>query len=251
MSRTASPIWTQTRTGRPVDLGMPDLSSLDVEAAIAVPLARIARFTGQTRDAPWSVAQHCVVGADALLAETGCATTALVFLVHDAPEALIGDITRPARLMIAARLEAVVRSCLGAEIAAALSSIPSDRGRSAVELAIDWAEADLLGEIHRLAGLPSLAALPPAIRRTSAEMDLRMLATEMRQLMPTTSARVEAEIWPGAVRAARPIRLPGRLTPWGERRASAEWMRRWETWRIHPESTFDIGGKRRDDGRKA
>jgi hypothetical protein len=58
---------------------------------IAGALAKINRFTGQTRR-PWSVAAH------SLLVEALCPTQALKgwALLHDAHEAFIGDITTPA-----------------------------------------------------------------------------------------------------------------------------------------------------------
>lgn len=78
-----------------VDLANP--RSTDVNwAMIAQALSRIARFSGLNGDmGSYSVAQHCVMGADALAIETGDNMLAAHFLLHDAHEAFIGDITRP------------------------------------------------------------------------------------------------------------------------------------------------------------
>lgn len=228
--------WTQTGRGRPIDLSSPDLGGLDVAAEIAWPLAGIARFSahqasnGRGCGEPiYSVAQHCVVGADAVLDETRSVAAALAFLVHDAHEALIGDITTPTR--------GALEELVGVALAHVFGPGAEERvrgafGRGLVVTAFAGLEARLDGHIHRLAGLP--ATLPAALSATVGDMDARMLDVERRQILgPTRGAPGEA-IWPEAVLRAAPVRIRGRLRPWTRAKAAAEWMARWERWRITP-----------------
>jgi len=87
--------WIQTASGKAFDLLKPDPAMVDLENDIAGPLARLARFSGHIASGPYSVAQHSVEGADALLRETGDERLAALFLLHDAHEAYLGDLTTP------------------------------------------------------------------------------------------------------------------------------------------------------------
>ena len=91
--------WKQSRSGLAIDLVKPDLSAVDIVTDIAVPLSLISRFDGHASNhtgTGYSVAQHCIKGADAMLRETGGDTdAALAFLLHDAHEVFSGDITTP------------------------------------------------------------------------------------------------------------------------------------------------------------
>lgn len=94
-------IWTQTLNGKPFDLLDPTPDMVDFEV-IAKVLARTPRFGGHTLGGVLSVAQHCVVGADAIMQETGRKDWAGAFLLHDAHEAYIGDIGTPVVQALAA-----------------------------------------------------------------------------------------------------------------------------------------------------
>lgn len=85
--------WIQTHSGKRVD--MTDLrdDSLDIDD-IAHSLAHQARYNGHGRIF-YSVAEHCVLMADWILAETGDAQIAYAGLMHDASEAYISDIPKP------------------------------------------------------------------------------------------------------------------------------------------------------------
>jgi hypothetical protein len=97
--------WLQTLSGKAFDLSAPDASMVDFENDVAPALAKLARFTGHTiGDVGYSVAQHCVLGAESLLAVTGSERLAALFLLHDAHEAFCGDIPTP----VAKTLEEVV-----------------------------------------------------------------------------------------------------------------------------------------------
>ncbi len=93
-------IWKQTFTGRAVDMLAPAPADIDF-ADVAHALALINRYDGHTRQ-PISVAQHCVMGADALLNETGSARMAALFLLHDAHEAYVGDTGTPVQQALSA-----------------------------------------------------------------------------------------------------------------------------------------------------
>jgi hypothetical protein len=85
----------QLHSGYCVSLTSPDCTSLPL-SDIAIALARTARFRGATRgDYAYSVAQHSIL-VSTLLAEQGqTLTIQRAGLLHDAHEALIGDIPTP------------------------------------------------------------------------------------------------------------------------------------------------------------
>lgn len=81
--------WATTVSGRRVYLLDPTPDSISLHD-IAHHLSLICRFGGATQRF-YSVAEHCVRGADKAPDER----TALLFLLHDAPEYVIGDIVTP------------------------------------------------------------------------------------------------------------------------------------------------------------
>lgn len=211
------PVWIQTSSGLAVDLLAPDLTRIDVRRDIAEPLAGIARFANHRRDRGkgriWSVAQHCVVGAKALAEEHG-PLHGLAFLVHDAHEAFIGDVTTPFTEVLEAEFEGPAKA------------------KSVVRGIIARIRERIDRPIRALAGL---GTIPPHIAAAVAEMDLRMLDTERRQILGHLQPRHRAEdIWSPSVLTARAVRTNGALTPWTEKRAADEWMALWDMWRIRP-----------------
>jgi hypothetical protein len=114
---------------------------------VAHALAHLARFTGHARFT-YSVAQHSVLGARQLAAEGYSAGVQRAFLLHDAHEAYTGDLASP------------VKRCLGAA----------------------WADFERRHELAVRARFGAPRDMPPAIRT----MDLRMLATEVRDLFDGT-----------------------------------------------------------------
>lgn len=88
--------WLQTLSGIAFDLAKPDPRQVDFENDIAPALSKLARFTGHTQgDVAYSVAQHCVLGAESLAVKTGSKRLGALFLLHDAHEAYIGDMPTP------------------------------------------------------------------------------------------------------------------------------------------------------------
>ncbi|QTL01942.1 hypothetical protein J5J86_14120 [Aquabacter sp. L1I39] len=174
---TAAPlIWSQTATGRAVDLLAPQPHMIDLAGDVAGGLARQARFAGQVASGPYSVAQHSVLGTDAILAETGDAALAKAFLLHDAHEAFIGDIVTPAALAIAYRQGAAMAATYPA-------SAPKARlmGEALLHNAIADQKKALDEAIYAAAGLPW--PLAPALATEVLHWDLRMLALERRDLL--------------------------------------------------------------------
>lgn len=207
---------SQISTGHLVDLISPDLRRIDVRRDIAEPLAALARFNGHMeRRHPkghiWSVGQHCVVGAKAMLAETDNPLAALAFLLHDAHEAFIGDIPTPVARALAYEVTLDGGVTAGVFVRAALMRI-----KHRLDLAI-W----------RLAGI----ALPPQwTLDLVTEMDHRMLAAEARQILGVAEADLPS--WGAGLHLAeaKPVRHHGALTPWSQKRTADEWMALWTAW---------------------
>lgn len=195
-------LWKQTITGRAFP--MTGFSALDIDlyGDVAEGLARICRYGGAVPGNPFCVAQHSVVGADAVLEETRDINLAAYFLVHDAHEYVFGDMTTPVAKWLALMAVELYGSAAG----------------SMVETLIATAKARLDAAIWRAAGLP-----PPGktYRAAIADFDLRMLATEQRQLlMPAPKS------WGAAIDAAKPIQMRGRLTAWPVAKAAEEFRDR-------------------------
>ena len=192
--------WLQICSNGPVDRAFdlldPELASVDFDVAIPEALARITRYTGHTRSGIFSVAQHSVLGADAIYRKTGDRTAAACFLLHDAHEHVLGDKATP---------------IAEAEVALAEQMMPGIGGKlvrdmqKAMKRRIDLA-------IYAAAGLGH-DGCPLRYRPLVAEVDLAMLATERRHLLGRAP-----KPWNQIVEAAQPIRLVGkfRVWPWPE-----------------------------------
>ena len=144
-------MWIQSYSGKavtPLDL-KEDQVSLD---DIAHVLSQKVRFTGHLRDPGYSVAQHCILGAQAIHPQY-----ALAFLLHDASEVYLPDIASPIKPAIH-----VVRPQGGVWTWAELERHHAD-------------------VILRALGLSEIRTLLDSDE--VHEMDLRMLMTEKRDLM--------------------------------------------------------------------
>ena len=88
--------WIPTATGGRVFLDPVDVSEVKLRD-ISLGLARMSRFNGQYQQIHpyYSVAEHCVWAS--YIAPMGSQMAALV---HDAAEALIGDVTAPLKAML-------------------------------------------------------------------------------------------------------------------------------------------------------
>ena len=79
--------------GRLFDFLLPDASVIDIEL-VAHALSNLCRFTGHTREY-YSVAQHSVLVSSLLPTDL-----AFAGLLHDAGEALIGDVSKPLQAIV-------------------------------------------------------------------------------------------------------------------------------------------------------
>lgn len=96
-STTLGP-YTLTRSGRRVYYLRPG-SAMISPADLAWHLAHLPRFNGATR-VHYSVAQHCVIGQRLAAARGLSKFIQLGVLLHDAPEAYIGDIISPLKVAL-------------------------------------------------------------------------------------------------------------------------------------------------------
>jgi hypothetical protein len=205
--------WKHTRSGRAVDLVNPIVETIDVETDIAIPLSLINRFDGHAGD-PWqgySVAQHCVLGAEALMAETGRPEVALAFILHDAHEAYTGGIAAP----VAVALDAIA------------AQITRGRARNAVGDAIATMKDRLDAAIHARLGLAW--PVPRDVATLVRAMDIRMLRAERDQLMVPVQRP-----WTRGVEQAEPIPSLGGIACWTAEHAATAWLLRLR--RYMPES---------------
>lgn len=192
--------WVQTVSGRAVDLVNPTPDMIDLERDIPEALARIARFNGHIASGPYSVAQHCVIGAHAVLAQTGSTTAALCFLLHDAHEAYIGDIPMP----VGAALDNIYAS----------SREKIGQNECHPKTAITILKNRLDAVIYKAGGINF--PLPLLIQDTVKHFDIAMLMTERRDLMSRPP-----HAWDARLERVPP--LPTRLTVWPWPRAADEY----------------------------
>lgn len=133
----------QLHSGFCVDLLAPDLSGLTL-TDLATHLSRIARFNGATRPAPYSVAQHSVLVAQILEAQHHTLLLQRAALLHDAHEALMGDIATPVKIALGRHVVHELEARLQAAIAWRFGLLPSLLHHWAVQeadaaaLATEW-----------------------------------------------------------------------------------------------------------------
>lgn len=199
--------WLQICSDRPVDrafeLMQPDWRAVDFVVAVPEALARLARYTGHVRSGPYSVAQHCVIGADAVFRKTEDRTAAACFLLHDAHEHVLGDKATPIA-------EAEVETA---------ESLMKGAGRVVREMQkLMKRRIDIA--IYAAAGLGN-DGCPERYRRIVHEYDMAMLATERRHLLGE-----KPQPWHPLVEAIEPLRLTGRITVWPWHKAADEYRDR-------------------------
>lgn len=159
------PVLAFNRDGTVKDLAAPDQASVCFHE-VAGTLSRIARFNGWPNCIAYSVAQHSVMGAQAILNEGGSKMEAAFFLLHDGHEWALGDITRPMEQLLAGLL-------------------PSLAVREAIKLAKSgWDDA-----IFAAAGLPIPANWSKREAKRVKDMDDRMCAAEAVALFGIRAAR--------------------------------------------------------------
>lgn len=157
------PAWMQTVDGQAVALHEPPAAGAITRRAWVQGVCTTPRFAGQV-PAPCQimVGHHLIWGCDAILYETGDMVAAAYFLLHDAHEGLIGDMTRPVQDALTHRMGAI-----------------SPLAATAFRSALSHLKGDLDYAIHTAEGLPW--PVPPAARGIVKAYDLRMLETERRR----------------------------------------------------------------------
>ncbi|RVL86641.1 hypothetical protein CN140_05235 [Sinorhizobium meliloti] len=183
--------------GSSIDLSCPD-PAIVCFREIGNTLSKIARFNGRYEGPLYSVAQHCVVGAQALINEGESAMHAALFLLHDAHEWILGDLITPA-----AKLYAAVGRELYGE-ANVLDAIGACKAA--------WDEA-----IYFAAGLPGPEAWSRKQRATVENMDKRMQLAEAVALFgPRAGAHFPKSETP---------KLTGAIKPWPPMKAEEEFRK--------------------------
>lgn len=179
--------WIQTYSGRAFFPLAPQAGMIRIED-IAHALALKCRFTGHTRDF-YSVAQHSV-----LVSYEVTPAAALWGLLHDAGEAYLPDVAAPIKDLV------IIKN-------------PNQTAMFSMD-SFDAIETRILRTVADFAGL----AWPPPAEIKKA--DLRMLATERRDLMTATALD-----W-GAIADVEPYAET--ITPLDWREAEAGFLRRFE-----------------------
>lgn len=180
------------------DLLSPKTGPIEIQG-IAERLAKINRFSGAT-ELPWSVAQHSTVGAACWLRLWPADVEgALAFLMHDAHEAFMGDITSP---VLAALCETANREYMGKQGYSA-GTIVRDAVKG-LKLSLDAAIAARLGTPD-----PS----GQRFRERIAEMDQRLLRWEFNLI---SGCQLGGDL-PAPVTGTRPQGWPAAAVLWRDR----------------------------------
>lgn len=185
--------------GKGIDLTNPKPSDIDFNV-IAEHLAKEKRYNGATPGIEYTVAQHCVIGADAIMRDLNDPVLAGYFLLHDAPEAFLKDDTTPKKRALA-------------QIAARNFGVLSQEIMDCFDLLTEHFDI----AIHAAAGLPW--PMPDAIKSAVKAYDLILFVTEWRDLMRGTKHPAWDEY-----RDIEPLRDP--INVWGWQHSAAAYRDR-------------------------
>lgn len=186
--------------GSVTDLAKPEPCEIDFNE-VAYGLAKLARFTGTYTGPAYSIAQHSVMGAEALLREGEDEFMASLFLLHDGHEYKLGDDSRPKQDLLFQMLEDF-----------------SPSSASAFRDVMHRAKAGWDCAIYSAAGLPSPDAWTKKQQKTIATMDVRMAAAEAQALFGDAARKV----YPASKYPAPLTR--GAITPWGQAQAEIRFL---------------------------
>lgn len=192
------PIYAYRADGSRRDLAGPCEEEIDLYEVAAV-LSKLPRYNAALAGPGFSIAQHSVMGADALRRETDEPILAALFLLHDAHEFLIGDQTNPQQQLYEAQN-------------------PGFRA-ARKRIADAWDEP-----IYAACALP-----PPASWRTSwasaiKDMDMRMLSAEVAELSSVEAARHIDPSDPNPRRRPGRPAVKGLIQPWGAAKAELQFI---------------------------
>lgn len=204
--------WAQTASGKALALGraVPP-GAIDVRRDIAVPLGNTGRFGNQMPSGVlYSVAQHCNIGSDWIVARYHDHRLALAFLLHEGHEAVLGDWTEPVLAAMQQQLDSM-RLQLGADIVPRISMREIKRRL-----------ADPIDRyLHEEAGLSW--PLPSHMRELIHTIDRQMLLTERQHLLAHPPRR-----WDEALERLQPLALKHRIKPMPPAKAAENWILRFE-----------------------
>jgi hypothetical protein len=191
---------------------MVNMTASDIDwRHVAETLSKVPRFNGRHPGGAISIAQHQVMGADAIFNETGDAVPAGYFLVHDVHEHPFGDIGRPSALTIDHYVEQILLQ----------RGVTAEIARGVGKQAIERAKAHIDVAVHQAAGLPPLSGMP-AYRRIVRDMDERMCFAEAKALYGVTRPI------PLVACDLPPPRTTGAIRPWGPVKAEIAYLDRLE-----------------------
>lgn len=194
-----APVWSFRPDGSVRDLAAPDPAEIDF-FAVAGALSKIARFNGSNPGVAYSVAQHSVMGAEAIFNETGDARLAAWFLLHDGEEALLGDKPTPAQRLLLDTLHDKASTSIAIYVADFWDQIKSC-----------WREAGFLAACLGLPTRDQWAALH--------DYDRRMCNAEMLALF---GPKARAQLL--AVKNSAPLKLKGGIRPWAAMKAEERFV---------------------------
>nr|CAD6410914.1 HD family hydrolase [Rhizobium sp. Q54] len=184
LPRLASkPVWSFCNDGSVMDLAAPDQSFVCFQE-MALTLSGLRRFNGRGI----SIAQHSVMGAQAILNEGGTSLEAALFLLHDGHEWALGDITRPMEDLLVGLLPTL-----------------------AIREAIQRAKAGWDGAIYAAARLPLPEFWTAHQRKLIKSMDDRICRAEAIALFGSRSA--------SQFPASQPPKTTGAIRLWGAAKA--------------------------------
>jgi hypothetical protein len=183
-------IWSFNADGSVMDLAAPSQQSVCF-LEIGSTLSKLSRFNGRNAGMSYSVAQHLVMGTQAVINEGGSSLDAALFLLHDGHEWALGDLVRPAEKLYAGM-------CMQGEVSGA----------------IEAAKAGWDAAIYAAANLPMPEFWTRAQRLVVKNMDDRMCAAEAVALFgPRASSQFPK---------FHPPKTTGAIRPWPAMKAEEE-----------------------------
>jgi len=191
------PVWSFVPDGSVIDIAAPDAAEVCfIEMGNA--LSKIARFDGRNPGPAYSVAQHSVMGAQAILNEGGTRMDAALFLLHDGHEYIVGDQSKPSQELY--------------------SSVAIDLyGEARMRDAVATCKAAWDEVIYFAAGFPGPEAWNRRQAKLVKDMDIRMCRAEAIALFGPRAGR---EMPPSAA-----PKLTGAIKAWAPMKAEEQFRK--------------------------
>ncbi|MCC0035445.1 MAG: hypothetical protein H6887_09315 [Hoeflea sp.] len=211
------PVWSFRPDGSVRDLAAPDPVEIDF-FAMANALSKIARFNGSNPGVAYSVAQHSVMGAEAVFNETGDDRLAALFLLHDGEEHLLGDKPTPSQRLLVAAISSTLQ--IGERTSQFYIELqdPNEAAVAGVLAETCW---HLIKQKWREAGWLAAGLGLPSVAQQGLidDYDRRMCNAEMLALFGP-AARAQAI----PVSHVAPLKLKGGIKPWAAMKAEERFI---------------------------